>query len=60
MKAAKLDYSGKFAFVDTSMVWKVNHMVTPKAKALGCTDCHSDNGRMKWKELGYKQDPMKK
>lgn len=57
MKAAGQPYSGKYGFVETSMVWSVNHMVAPKAKALKCNDCHGDKGRMDWKALGYKGDP---
>jgi hypothetical protein len=33
-------------------------MVSPKEDALSCLDCHDDNGRMNWKALGYKGDPM--
>jgi len=34
-------------------------MVTPAAKALGCLDCHGDNGCLDWQKLGYKGDPMR-
>lgn len=57
MKAAGQPYSGKYGFVETSMVWPVNHMVVPKAKALKCDDCHGGKGRLDWKALGYKGDP---
>ena len=57
MKAAGLSYSGKYGWVETDMYWKVNHMVVPKAQALGCTDCHSTSGRMDWQSLGYAGDP---
>ncbi len=59
-KAAGLPYSGEYGFVETEMHWRINHMVSPKEQALGCLDCHGDNGRMHWKELGYKGDPMTK
>jgi octaheme c-type cytochrome (tetrathionate reductase family) len=59
MKASKLPYSGEFGFVETDMVWKVNHMVVPKKKSLDCKACHSPNGRMDWKALGYDGDPRK-
>lgn len=59
MAASELAYSGSYGFVETHMYWRVNHMVTPKEQALKCTDCHSNNGRLNWKELGYKGDPMK-
>ncbi|MBC8215010.1 MAG: tetrathionate reductase family octaheme c-type cytochrome [Candidatus Marinimicrobia bacterium] len=55
-----LDYSGKYTFVETEMWWKINHMVAPKEKALGCKDCHSkiEETRFDWKALGYKEgDP---
>jgi octaheme c-type cytochrome (tetrathionate reductase family) len=57
MKAAGQPYSGKYGFIETSMVWAVNHMVAPKEKALKCNDCHSEKGRLDWKALGYKGDP---
>lgn len=60
MKAMQLPYSGKFGFIETRMAWKVNHMVVGKDKALGCSDCHGEKGRIDWKALGYKNDPKKK
>lgn len=57
-EASGLPYSGKYDFVATDMFWRLNHMVSPKEKALGCLDCHGDNGRMNWADLGYKGDPM--
>ena len=57
MKAAGQPYSGKYGFVDTTMVWSLNHMVAPKEKALRCPDCHIENGRIPWKSLGYPKDP---
>jgi Zn finger protein HypA/HybF involved in hydrogenase expression len=60
MKIVDLPYSGKYDFFESRMAWKVNHMVVPKEKALGCTDCHSEKGRIDWKALGYKGDPKKK
>ena len=59
MKLTGLPYSGKYAFAETIMYWPINHMVAPKEQALGCMDCHGDDGRMDWKELGYKGDPMR-
>lgn len=60
MKAAGQPYSGQYGFVETSMVWSVNHMVAPKDKALKCMNCHGEHGRLDWKALGYAGDPMKK
>ena len=57
MKAAGQPYSGKFGWIETSMVWPVHHMVSPKAKALKCADCHGEKGRLDWKGLGYDGDP---
>ncbi len=54
-----LAYSGKYAFAETEMYWPITHMVTPKEKALGCTECHGDSRRMDWQALGYAGDPMK-
>lgn len=59
MAASGLPYSGSYGFVETRMYWRINHMVTPKEQALKCADCHSEKGRLNWKELGYKGDPMK-
>lgn len=59
MAASGLPYSGSYGFAETRMYWRINHMVTPKEQALKCTDCHSEKGRLNWKELGYKGDPMK-
>lgn len=36
-------YSGKYSFVNTESNWMLNHMVSPKEKALQCSDCHSRN-----------------
>jgi hypothetical protein len=59
MAEAGLPYSGKYGFAETMMYWRVNHMVVPAEKALGCEDCHGKKGgRMDWKALGYGGDPM--
>jgi octaheme c-type cytochrome (tetrathionate reductase family) len=58
-KASSIAYSGKFGFAPTEMYWPLTHMVAPKEKALGCTDCHGEGGRMDWKALGYAGDPLK-
>ncbi len=54
-----LKYSGGFGFAETYMYWPTTHMVQPKENALQCGDCHSDNGRLDWKALGYPGDPIK-
>jgi hypothetical protein len=58
MKAAGLPFSGEVDFIETKMYWRINHMVSEAKDALDCLDCHGDSGRMKWRELGYKGDPM--
>jgi octaheme c-type cytochrome (tetrathionate reductase family) len=58
-KATGLPYSGKYGFADTEMFWPLTHMVVPKERALGCTDCHGQGGRLDWKALGYPGDPIK-
>ncbi len=34
-------YSGKWEHLPTEVYWPVNHMVSPKEKALKCVDCHT-------------------
>jgi len=58
MKANGLDFSGDIGFAPTESYWAINHMVAEADKALSCLDCHGDNGRLNWKELGYKGDPL--
>ncbi len=58
MQASGIPYSGEYGFAPTAMYWRINHMVSPKEDALSCLDCHDKSGRMDWKALGYKGDPM--
>jgi hypothetical protein len=58
-ETTKLAYSGEYDFAPTSMYWPLSHMVVPKERALGCTDCHEDGGRLDWRALGYSGDPMR-
>ncbi len=46
MKDSGLPFSGKVDFVSTEMYWPITHMVAPKGKSLGCTECHARNGRL--------------
>lgn len=55
---AGLPYSGQYGFAPTAMYWPLSHMVGSKEKALVCTDCHGDKGRLDWSALGYVNDPM--
>ena len=57
-KASNLEYSGRYGFAETEMVWPLSHMVAPKQKALACTDCHGAKSRLNWKRLGYAGDPI--
>ncbi len=59
MEASGLPYSGEYDFAQTTMHWRIDHMVAPANEALGCLDCHGDDGRMNWEALGYKSDPMR-
>ncbi len=59
MKELNLPYSGNYAFIETEMYWPINHMVAQKEEALKCNSCHSKEGRLDWKSLGYDGDPMK-
>jgi octaheme c-type cytochrome (tetrathionate reductase family) len=40
MKEIGAEYSGKYAFVETEMLWPITHMVAPKGDALACVQCH--------------------
>ena len=46
MAVASAPFSGQVGFVKTEMSWPITHMVAPKEKALGCTDCHQAQGRL--------------
>ncbi|MCM2278151.1 MAG: tetrathionate reductase family octaheme c-type cytochrome [Oligoflexia bacterium] len=54
---AGIPFSGKTAFVTTHMYWPITHMIAPAKQALACVACHSENGRLDWKSLGYAADP---
>lgn len=57
-EVAGLPYSGKYDFKKTHMYWPITHMTSPAKEALKCLDCHSQDSRFNWKELGYKKDPI--
>jgi octaheme c-type cytochrome (tetrathionate reductase family) len=46
MAYAELPYSGEYGWIQTEMIWPLKHMVAPKEKALSCTECHSEDGRL--------------
>jgi octaheme c-type cytochrome (tetrathionate reductase family) len=56
-QASGLPYSGEYGFTNTVMYWPLSHMVQPANSALQCRDCHSSDGRLDWKALGYPGDP---
>ncbi|RMF23345.1 MAG: hypothetical protein D6760_05545, partial [Deltaproteobacteria bacterium] len=43
----------RFHWVETVRFMGLFHEVAPAEQALGCLDCHSPNGRLDWKALGY-------
>lgn len=47
MKSVDGQFSGQYGFVKTEMSWPITHMVAPKKDAMSCTQCHSQNGRLK-------------
>lgn len=44
MKQVGLPFSGKYGFINTEMVWPINHMVSTKEKAVACRECHVRSG----------------
>ncbi len=62
MKYLNLEFSGNVDFIETKMYWPINHSVMSADNALKCTACHGKGGEglLKWKELGYPDDPIKK
>jgi len=57
--ASGLAFSGELGFAETHMFWPQNHMVAPKERALQCTACHGEGGRLDWISLGYEGDPAR-
>ena len=58
--AAESDYGVKnasYQFQPTIRYMGIFHGVRPAKYALGCKDCHGENSRMDWKQLGYGSDP---
>jgi hypothetical protein len=56
MSAVGQTFSGQIGWVSTEMYWVQNHMVAPKEQALTCIDCHADNGRIPFAQLGYESN----
>lgn len=53
-----LAYSGEYGFAPTEMYWPLSHMVVSGDRALQCSECHGEAGRLDWSALGYPGDPM--
>ena len=51
-------HDASFTWVDTIRYMGIYHEVVPADQALGCLDCHGDNGRLDWAGLGYERDPL--
>ena len=49
-----------YEWINTVRYMGIFHEVKPASDALRCLDCHSAGGRMDWKSLGYKEDPLLK
>ena len=47
MLSAGQPFSGKVDFVKTQMSWPITHMVAPAKDAVGCDECHTENGRLR-------------
>ncbi len=48
----------EYEWINTRRYMGLFHEVRPADKALQCLDCHSEGGRMDWRALGYKKDPL--
>ena len=46
-----------FLLLASALLLLTGNVLTAAAEE--CLDCHGDNGRLDWKALGYKGDPMK-
>jgi hypothetical protein len=59
--AAKVTYGledPEYRWVNTVRYMGIFHEVQPAARAVQCLECHSPGGRLDWKALGYKGDPL--
>ena len=46
MNYVNTEYSGELGWIETEMFWIISHSVAPKGKALSCSSCHRDRGRL--------------
>jgi hypothetical protein len=49
--------NASYQFQPTIRYMGIFHGVRPAKYALSCKDCHGENSRMDWKQLGYGSDP---
>lgn len=59
--AAKEHYGvndAAFTWTETTRYMGIYHGVRPASQALQCLACHGEQGRIDWKQLGYKADPL--
>jgi hypothetical protein len=56
---AKMAYSGNWKPVRETMVFSLNHQVAPKEQTLKCKSCHSPDGRLDFRKLGYGAEAIK-
>lgn len=54
MASVGREFSGNLGFLESEMLWILNHMVAPKEQSLQCFDCHSSYGQFKFEDLGYR------
>ena len=46
MEYMERPFSGEIDFIETEVLWPVNHMVSPKEQTVSCKECHSRDGRL--------------
>jgi hypothetical protein len=56
----KQNYSGNWKGVKETMVFSMNHQVSPKGEALKCGSCHDPNGVLDFRKLGYSEEKVKR
>jgi hypothetical protein len=55
----KMPYSGKWKGLPETLHFTLNHQVAPKGETLSCKACHSPDGIMDFKKLGYSAKQIK-
>ena len=49
-----------YTWINSTRYMGIFHEVQPASRALQCLECHSPKGRLDWKTLGYKGDPIER